>query len=146
MGNVPSVENLKGFQILNVLPDSPAYECKLMPYFDFIIKINNQFITKENATELLQLISQQKPLVILVYNSKTLTITRKTIVPRVWKEEKDGLLGANIRLSSFSKAHSLVWHVLEVVKNSPADYSKMQPNTYILGSPDGHYGTCNLFR
>ena len=144
MGNAPSVENLKGFQILNVLPSSPANDAKLIPYFDFIIKINNQFITKENATQLLQLISQQQPLTILVYNSRSLSIIRKTISPRIWKEEKDGLLGCNIRLASFDKAHMLIWHILEVVKGSPADHAKLQPNTYILGSPDGHYGSLFL--
>ena len=139
MGNTPSVENLRGFQVLNVLPTSPADEAKLTPFFDFIIKIDNQFITKENATQLLQLISQQKSLVILVYNARTLNISRKIIKPRIWKDEKDGLLGCNIRLSAFHKAHQLVWHILDVVKNSPADKAKLQSNTYILGSPDGHY-------
>ena len=145
MGNSPSVESLKGFQILNVLEGSPAHDAALIPYFDFIIKINNQFITKENATQLLQLISQQQPLTILVYNSRSLGITRKIITPRIWREDKDGLLGCNIRLASFSKAHLLIWHILEVVKDSPADNANLVANTYILGSPDGHYGIFTIY-
>eukprot|EP00835_Amoeboradix_gromovi_P006222 NODE_693_length_5110_cov_0.285572.p4 type:complete len:146 gc:universal NODE_693_length_5110_cov_0.285572:4414-3977(-) len=140
MGNTPSVESLKGFQILNVLPTSPAQDAQLTPYLDFIIKINNQFITKENATQLLQLISQQQPLTIVVYNSRSLSVVRKVIIPRIWRDDKDGLLGCNIRLASFDKAHLLIWHILEVVEDSPAYFAKLESNTYILGSPDGHYG------
>eukprot|EP00834_Sanchytrium_tribonematis_P006809 NODE_540_length_6251_cov_1.082250.p1 type:complete len:447 gc:universal NODE_540_length_6251_cov_1.082250:1383-2723(+) len=154
MGQSISVNQLKSFQILNILPNSPAHDIHLIPYFDYIIQINHQFISPTNATQLLQLISQTgsynsqlsnpskdqlKSLQLTIYNSKSLLISHKSIYPIQWNNDQSGFLGCNIRLSHFHQSHQYIYHILSIIPNSPAHLSKLQSNSYIIGSPDGHY-------
>lgn len=48
-----------------------------------------------------------------------------------------GDVGCSIRYCSYERAGELVWHVLDVAPNSPAEMAGIIPHTdYIIGSPN----------
>ena len=56
-------------------------------------------------------------------------------------------LGLGIRFASFKDAINLVWHVLEVRPNSPAQAAGLIANTdWIIGSPDVLINSQNDFQ
>ncbi|XP_017492177.1 PREDICTED: Golgi reassembly-stacking protein 2-like, partial [Rhagoletis zephyria] len=78
--------------------------------------------------------SIDKPLKMIVYNSKKSTIREVELTPNN-KWGGQGLLGVSIRFASFEGASENVWHVLDIAPNSPADVAGLHANTdYIIGA------------
>uniref|UniRef100_A0A183IFV5 GRASP55_65 domain-containing protein n=1 Tax=Soboliphyme baturini TaxID=241478 RepID=A0A183IFV5_9BILA len=129
----------KGFvtwrRLLSVQENSPGQQAGLEPFFDFIIGVGNQRLDKDNDV-LKEILKQyvERPLDVVVYNSKTQTVRHTEITPsQKWGGQ--GLLGVSIRFCSFDGANQNVWHILNVQPNSPAFISGLQPEIdYILGA------------
>jgi hypothetical protein len=135
-----------GYHVLRVQEGSPGYHAGLEAFFDFIIAIENTRLNQdnENLKELLKA-NQDKPVKMLVYNSKQQACREVTIVPSLnWGGQ--GLLGVSIRFCSFEGANENVWHVLDVEPNSPAALAGFRAQTdYIIGSDTMLNETDDLF-
>ncbi|XP_008326857.1 Golgi reassembly-stacking protein 2 isoform X3 [Cynoglossus semilaevis] len=150
MGGSSSVQipggGTEGFHVLRVQDNSPGHRAGLEPFFDFIISICDTRLNKDNDTlkELLK-INVEKPVRLLLYNSKTMAVREATVTPsNMWGGQ--GLLGVSIRFCSFEGANENVWHVLEVEPNSPAELSGLRPFTdYIIGADSVMNESDNLF-
>ncbi|UJR15423.1 hypothetical protein I4U23_002368 [Adineta vaga] len=125
----------EGFHVLRVQDGSPGHKAGLEPYFDFIVSINDIRLNTDND-KLKETLKQNinKPVELLVYNSKTQTVRQLPLTPHEnWGGQ--GLLGLSIRFSSFEKANENVWHVLDVQPHSPAALAGLRSNTdYIIGA------------
>ncbi|KAJ3275713.1 Golgi reassembly-stacking protein 2 [Terramyces sp. JEL0728] len=116
-----------GFHILEIEPDSAAEKAGLEVYFDYITHCNGIRLN-EDPSILRDYISENKPLPLIVYSSKTMSLRMVSIVGKH--------LGLKAKACSFEDAHERVWHVLEVQKDSPSSVSGLISNTdYIIGSP-----------
>ncbi|KAJ3319006.1 Golgi reassembly-stacking protein 2 [Boothiomyces sp. JEL0866] len=116
-----------GFHILEIEPDSAAEKAGLEVYFDYITHCNGIRLNEDPAI-LKDYISENKPLPLIVYSSKTMSLRMVSIVGKN--------LGLKVKACSFEGAHERVWHVLEVQKDSPSFVSGLISNTdYIIGSP-----------
>ncbi|XP_028249099.1 Golgi reassembly-stacking protein 2 [Parambassis ranga] len=139
MGGSQSVEipggGTEGYHVLRVQENSPGRCAGLEPYFDFIISIGDTRLNKDNDTlkELLK-VNVERPIKMLLYSSKTLTVRETTVIPsNMWGGQ--GLLGVSIRFCSFDGANENVWHVLEVEPNSPAAQAGLRAHAdYIIGA------------
>ncbi|KAJ3252479.1 Golgi reassembly-stacking protein 2 [Boothiomyces macroporosus] len=116
-----------GFHILEIEPDSAAEKAGLEVYFDYITHCNGIRLNEDPAI-LKDYISENRPLPLIVYSSKTMSLRMVSIVGKN--------LGLKVKSCSFEGAHERVWHVLEVQKDSPSFVSGLISNTdYIIGSP-----------
>ncbi|CAG5865587.1 unnamed protein product, partial [Menidia menidia] len=129
-----------------VQENSPGHLAGLEPFFDFIISVCNTRLNRDNDTlkELLK-INVQRPVKMLLYSSKTLTVRETTVTPStMWGGQ--GLLGVSIRFCSFEGANENVWHVLEVEPNSPAALSGLRAHVdYIIGADTAMNESDDLF-
>uniref|UniRef100_UPI00358F7305 Golgi reassembly-stacking protein 2-like n=1 Tax=Myxine glutinosa TaxID=7769 RepID=UPI00358F7305 len=138
MGGLHSSENpglgTEGYHVLKVHENSPGHKAGLEVCFDFILSIGETRLNgdKYKLQEVL-LEHVEKPVPMVVYNTKTQDVREVTITPStLW--DGPGLLGVNICYSSFDKADEKVWHILDVEDNSPASLAGLQPFTdYIMG-------------
>ncbi|XP_014900840.1 Golgi reassembly-stacking protein 2 isoform X1 [Poecilia latipinna] len=125
----------EGYHVLRVQEHSPGYHARLEPFFDFIISVCDTRLNRDNDTlkELLR-VNVERPVKMLLYNSRTQTVRETTITPsNTWGGQ--GLLGLSIRFCSFERANQNVWHVLEVEPNSPAGLADLRPYVdYIIGA------------
>ncbi|XP_047225579.1 Golgi reassembly-stacking protein 2-like isoform X3 [Girardinichthys multiradiatus] len=87
----------------------------------------------------------ERPVKMMLYNSKTQTVRETTITPsNTWGGQ--GLLGLSIRFCSFERANQNVWHVLEVEPNSPAGLADLRPFIdYIIGADTAMRESEDLF-
>ncbi|KAK4552017.1 hypothetical protein LTR86_010694 [Recurvomyces mirabilis] len=125
-----------GFQVLrNTSPDLP-----LEPWFDFIIGINGRNIDNPDpslfATEIRNCAGSTISLG--VYTAKGQTVRELYVpIPSVTTEDKSPGLGLALQWGSLSQTND-VWHILDVMPNSPADVAGLLPyGDYVIGSPDG---------
>lgn len=87
-------------------------------------------------------LSAEKEVVLQVWNSMTETIRDVTVVPRLSGD--CGYAGVSVRFTSYENAKALVWHVLEVFRDSPAEKAGFESqNDYIVGSPSVLFKTSN---
>jgi len=140
MGNSNSLPEIPGggydgYHVLRVQENSPGHKAGLEPFFDFIICIGNIRLDRDDD-RLKEMLKQnvEKPIQLLVFSSKTLTVRELTLTPSgIWGGQ--GLLGVSIRFCSFEGANENVWHVLEVESNSPAYLAGLRPFTdYVIGA------------
>ncbi|XP_782738.3 Golgi reassembly-stacking protein 2 [Strongylocentrotus purpuratus] len=139
MGGANSVEvpggGTEGYHVLRVQENSPGHKAGLEAFFDFVIAIGNTRLDKDDDT-LKRLLTEyeEKPVKMLVYSSKALSVREVTLTPNNrWGGQ--GLLGVSIRFCSFEGANENVWHVLDVQPNSPASIAGFRANTdYIIGA------------
>ncbi|KAK2906091.1 Golgi reassembly-stacking protein 2-like [Channa argus] len=139
MGGSQSVEipggGTEGYHVLRVQENSPGHRAGLEPFFDFIISVCDTRLNKDNDAlkELLKM-NVERPIKVLLYSSKTMTVRETTVTPsNMWGGQ--GLLGVSIRFCSFEGANENVWHVLEVEINSPAALAGLRAYTdYIIGA------------
>jgi len=140
MGNGNSLPDIpgggnEGYHVLRVQDNSPGHKAGLEPFFDFIIMIGNVRLDRddERLKDILKA-NVEKPIKLLVFSSKTMTIREVTLTPSgIWGGQ--GLLGVSIRFCSFEGANENIWHVLEVEPNSPAYLAGLRPFTdYIIGA------------
>lgn len=144
MGGSQSVElpggETEGYHVLRVQENSPGRKAGLEPFFDFIISVCDTRLNKDNdtLTEVLKA-NVERPVKMLLYSSKTLTVRETTVTPStMWGGP--GLLGASIRFCTFEGVNESVWHVLEVLPNSPAALAGLRAYTdYIIGAD-----TCSI--
>ncbi|KAH8724550.1 golgi reassembly stacking protein-like protein [Phaeosphaeriaceae sp. PMI808] len=126
-----TVTGAYGFQILrNVNQEVP-----LEPWFDFIIGINGRTIDNPDpslfATEVRNCAGQTISLG--VFSAKGQKIREVYIsVPST-----NPTLGISLQWSPLILAED-VWHILDVIPNSPADVAGLLPyGDYVIGSPEG---------
>ncbi|KAF6726769.1 Golgi reassembly-stacking protein 2 [Oryzias melastigma] len=139
MGGSPSVQipggGSEGYHVLKVQENSPGHQAGLEPFFDFIISVCDTRLNRDNDTlkELLR-INVERPVKMLLYSSKTLSVRETAVTPsNTWGGR--GLLGVSIRFCSFQGANENVWHVLEVEPNSPASSAGLRAYVdYIIGA------------
>jgi len=140
MGNGNSLPEIPGggtdgYHVLRVQDNSPGHKAGLEPFFDFIVMIGNVRLDRddERLKDILKA-NVEKPIKLLVFSSKTMTIREVTLTPSgIWGGQ--GLLGVSIRFCSFEGANENIWHVLEVEPNSPAYLAGLRPFTdYIIGA------------
>ncbi|KAK1902810.1 Golgi reassembly-stacking protein 2 [Dissostichus eleginoides] len=150
MGGSQSVEvpggGTEGYHVLRVQDNSPGNRAALEPFFDFIISICDTRLNRDNDTlkEMLKM-NVERPIKILLYNSKTLAVRETTIIPsNLWGGQ--GLLGVSIRFCSFEGANENVWHILEVEPHSPAALAGLKAYTdYIIGADTNMSESEDLF-
>ncbi|KAI4805283.1 hypothetical protein KUCAC02_009908 [Chaenocephalus aceratus] len=150
MGGSQSVEvpggGTEGYHVLRVQDNSPGNRAGLEPFFDFIISICDTRLNRDNDTlkEMLKM-NVERPIKILLYNSKTLAVRETTIIPsNLWGGQ--GLLGVSIRFCSFEGANENVWHILEVEPHSPAALAGLKAYTdYIIGADTNMSESEDLF-
>ncbi|KAJ3365136.1 Golgi reassembly-stacking protein 2 [Allomyces arbusculus] len=143
MGNTPSSSasidpNTRGFHVLKVKENSPASDAGLVAYFDFIVAINGQSLNEDHsifAKTIKASVDQQ--VTFTVYSSKQNEYRDVVLTPHQFAEPKDGLIGCSIRQSDYNGAAAHVWHVVEVLPNSPAAHAGLViDDDYIVGTPD----------
>ena len=136
----------EGYHVLRVQENSPGSEAGLEAFFDFIVRVNDTRLDKDNETlkELLK-DSDGKSVSLTVYNSKTQSVRDVMITPSTsWGGQ--GLLGVSVRFCSFEGANENVWHVLEVQKDSPAERAGLQAfSDYIIGANSVMHESEDLF-
>ncbi|KAF2200957.1 hypothetical protein GQ43DRAFT_449152 [Delitschia confertaspora ATCC 74209] len=126
-----SSSNAAGFQVLrNVNPEVP-----LEPWFDFVIGINGRTIDNPDpnlfATEVRNCAGSTISLG--VYSAKGQKI-REIFLPIPAEKPT---LGLSLQWTPLSVVED-VWHILDVIPNSPADVAGLLPyGDYIIGSPEG---------
>lgn len=87
-------------------------------------------------------LSAGKEVVLQVWNSMTEAIRDVTVVPQLVGDS--GYAGVSVRFTSYENPKSLVWHVLEVFEDSPAEKAGFESqNDYIVGSPAVLFKTSN---
>lgn len=125
-------DNSYGFQVLkNNNPD-----LSLEPWFDFIIGVNGRTIDNGDAelfaTELRNCAGSTISLGVYGVKGQQIREIYAPIPP-------DGSgLGVGLQWTPLS-ASEYVWHILDVMPNSPADVAGLLPyGDYVIGSPDGH--------
>ncbi|KAH7085643.1 GRASP55/65 PDZ-like domain-containing protein [Paraphoma chrysanthemicola] len=126
-----SVQGAYGFQILK----NTNQEVPLEPWFDFIIGINGRTIDNPDptlfATEVRNCAGQTISLG--VFSAKGQKIREVYIsIPA-----DTPTLGISLQWSPLTLAED-VWHILDVIPNSPADVAGLLPyGDYVIGSPEG---------
>lgn len=95
-----------------VQESSPGSKAGLEAFFDFIVAVNGSRLDQDNDTlKTILNANVDKPVKLLVYSSKTMTLKEVTLVPsRMWGGQ--GVLGVSIRFCSFDRANENVWHIL----------------------------------
>lgn len=125
----------EGYHVLKVQENSPGSRAGLEAFFDFIVAINGSRLDQDNDTlKMILSANIEKPVKLLVYSSKTMSLKELTLVPsKNWGGQ--GVLGVSIRFCSFDRANENVWHILDVQPNSPAALAGLRSNhDYIIGS------------
>lgn len=139
MGNNASQEEMEsvGYRVLGVQPNSPASNCGLVSFFDFIVAANEVPLRTLDTT-FIDLIKASEDVILplTVYNWKSNTTRQVALTPsRNWPGE--GMLGITIRFDTYHNADDYVYRVIEVEPNSPAELAGLQVNTdYILGTSE----------
>jgi hypothetical protein len=126
----PSSAGAFGFQVLRNTNNDIALE----PWFDFIIGINGRTIDNADPTLFSTEIRNCAGATISlgVYSAKGQAIREiYAIVPH------DAGLGLQLQWTPLSVGED-VWHILDVMPNSPADVAGLLPySDYVIGSPEG---------
>lgn len=79
--NIPG-GGTEGFHVLRVQEGSPGHKAGLEPYFDFIININGVRLDTDND-KFKEILKENinKPVELLVYNSKTQAVRQLPLIP-----------------------------------------------------------------
>ncbi|KAI8380897.1 GRASP55/65 PDZ-like domain-containing protein [Radiomyces spectabilis] len=142
MGGTQSTEQGRhGFHVLKVKENSPAFLAGIEQFFDYIISINGTSLENGDSQILLKTLEESKdnPVTLQVYSSKEDAIREVVITPNdQWHTDPNekSLLGCSIRFCTYERAGEHVWHILEVLPNSPAEMAGLIPESdFIIGSP-----------
>eukprot|EP00755_Sulcionema_specki_P018875 Sspe_Gene.67993::Locus_40110_Transcript_1_1_Confidence_1.000_Length_925::g.67993::m.67993 len=112
---------VEGFQVSMVTPHSPAHQAGLVPFFDFIVKMDNFSFVGENTRFFREYLQSHKGQVVqlTVYNSKLRDTRDVPLTPNDdWGGQ--GLLGCSIEWNGAERSMENTWHITGVVPNSPA--------------------------
>ncbi|KAJ3126573.1 hypothetical protein HK098_007402 [Nowakowskiella sp. JEL0407] len=135
--NQSAEDSTKGYHVLKVVENSPADIAGLVPYFDYIISIND-ILLEEDTSFLLDTVRSNvnKPVKLGVYSSKREDLREVILTPANWSHPKDGVLGCSVRFCDHAQSSSHVWHVLDIHPNSPAALAGLNAHTdYIIATP-----------
>ena len=134
-GEQSKTSGLEGFQIASVVPQSPAHEGGLIPYFDFVVGTDGVQLDRENSGDFRDYIKKHKdrPTQLKVYNSKTKVVRDVVITPTdTWGGA--GLLGCSINWEAVDQAQEYIWHITDVRPNTPASLAGIQAGRdYLIG-------------
>ena len=124
-----------GYQILEVLQDSPSDQKGLMPHLDFIVSINNSPVVSSQIPfqELIQ--DYENTEVILgVFSLETMETRQIALTPSEWNGE--GLLGLNLRYEDSQDINSKIMKITHLLPNSPAFFGGLLEGEFIIGVKD----------
>eukprot|EP00906_Rhabdomonas_costata_P035915 RCo050440 len=110
-----------GYQIGRVVANSPAHGAGLVPFFDFILSIDQNVIADKESSFFREYLAQSigRMIKLEVFNSKTGTIRDVYLTPsNVWGGQ--GLLGCSINWENIEASSSNCWHILDVNPGSNA--------------------------
>ncbi|KAF2266203.1 hypothetical protein CC78DRAFT_492326 [Lojkania enalia] len=120
-----------GFQVLK----NTNQEVPLEPWFDFIIGINGRTIDNPDpnlfATEIRNCAGSTVSLGVFTAKGQKI---REIYIPIPTEKP---ILGLSLQWAPLSMTED-VWHILDVIPNSPADVAGLLPyGDYVIGSPEG---------
>ncbi|KAF3843268.1 hypothetical protein F7725_002117 [Dissostichus mawsoni] len=153
MGGSQSVEvpggGTEGYHVLRVQDNSPGNRAALEPFFDFIISICDTRLNRDNDTlkEMLKM-NVERPIKILLYNSKTLAVRETTIIPsNLWGGQGFWESAfASAALKEQMKIKTFFVGVQEVEPHSPAALAGLKAYTdYIIGADTNMSESEDLF-
>lgn len=139
----------KALHVLRVAPDSPA-DYVIEPFFDFVVGIDNGNLSSNiDAATLGKLVEQHegKELPLVIWSAKYRQFRVVPVTPsRSWTKDAPSLLGLSMRLCTPEYALENVWHILEVLENSPAESAGLVPyGDWIIGWSGGALSGENAF-
>ncbi|KAF9359572.1 hypothetical protein BGX26_012016 [Mortierella sp. AD094] len=143
MGNAASGDKGRyryGYHVLRIKDHSPSSQAGLRPFFDYIMAVNDIRLDTESNTLREQMIaSEDKPMTLDVYSTREQTLRKVEMTPtRKWGNGEDGLIGCSIRFCLFDTINDIVWHVLDIAPESPAEEAGLRAHSdYIIGTPLG---------
>ncbi|KAJ1929143.1 hypothetical protein IWQ60_001247 [Tieghemiomyces parasiticus] len=137
-------QNVWGFHVLQVFNRSPAFEVGLVPYFDFIVSVNDHVLTEADAQTLIDAVQSHidQPVRLGVYSAQQHTLRQVELVPRrAWSDDpQQGVLGCLVRFCNARHVEENVWHVLDVTRDSPAFAAGLHAHQdYIVGTPEAAF-------
>lgn len=162
-----SIRGRIGFHVLRVADNSPAAAAGIEPFFDYLVGVNGEALSSASmqgsatgsVEEMLAGVvdaHEDRELNLQVWSSKRAELRDVTVIPStVWTGNDDdpssssqygqggadsqpSLLGLSLRLCNPDGALEKVWHVLEILEDSPAESAGLVPfGDYILGYAGG---------
>ncbi|KAI5119188.1 hypothetical protein M0805_004443 [Coniferiporia weirii] len=147
----------RGLHVLRVTPGSPASQTDIEPFFDFIIgheDASRSLQTSIEAHDFERVVEEHegRRLDLVVWSSKGQTVRHVPIVPsREWSQSQQtesspdnqvvtqpSLLGLSMRVCEPEFSLDNVWHVLDVLEDSPAESAGLVPyGDWIVGWSGG---------
>eukprot|EP01059_Diplonema_ambulator_P008348 TRINITY_DN1795_c0_g1_i1.p1 TRINITY_DN1795_c0_g1~~TRINITY_DN1795_c0_g1_i1.p1 ORF type:complete len:718 (+),score=172.54 TRINITY_DN1795_c0_g1_i1:29-2155(+) len=134
MGGVESTEGgikgVYGLQVGSLLPRSPASNAGLLPFFDFIVKVDTYELNEDSVSFFRDYLKKHlgSPVKLTVYNSKLLCLRELTLVPSDgWGG--NGLLGCSLEWSNTVMS----WHVTSINPESPLNGVLVAEKDFIIG-------------
>eukprot|EP00906_Rhabdomonas_costata_P018671 RCo027237 len=140
MGNsqAPQQPCIAGYQVARVVEGSPAHQAGLVPFFDFILFVDNIRMDTVDSSFFCKYISknENQPLKMTLYSTKASTYRGITLVPnRHWGGS--GLLGCSIEWGTTEQAMNCVWQIMNVAPGSPGHQAGLQSyRDYLVGMQD----------
>eukprot|EP01060_Flectonema_neradi_P008086 TRINITY_DN15776_c0_g1_i2.p1 TRINITY_DN15776_c0_g1~~TRINITY_DN15776_c0_g1_i2.p1 ORF type:complete len:589 (+),score=156.71 TRINITY_DN15776_c0_g1_i2:57-1769(+) len=136
MGGVESTEGgiqgVDGLQVGSLLPRSPAHQAGLIPFFDYIVKVDSHEQKEGSADAFREYLRKNKGnnVKLTVYNSKVMALREVTLSPdNTWGG--NGLLGCSLEWGNTTMS----WHVSAVSEGSPAKgILSSDAEDYIIGA------------
>ncbi|TFL02329.1 GRASP55/65 PDZ-like domain-containing protein [Pterulicium gracile] len=149
----------RALHVLRVTPGSPASQTNIEPFFDFIIGFDGATLPLHQSMDISELeriveAHEDNTLGLMIWNSKNKSTREVSIVPsRRWALQashspdhesqaapfQPSLLGLTMRVCE-EHEHALdnVWHVLDVMEDSPAESAGLVPyGDWIIGWSGG---------
>lgn len=136
------VEALRGYQVTSVVPDSPAMNAGLIPYFDIIVAVNEVNLysicstESERLTFFKEYISSRVdgPISFNVFNSIARQTREVTCIPSR-SSMGSNMLGCSIYWTTLSAARFRCAHVMRVLPHSAAEAcgELQEQRDYIVG-------------
>ncbi|CAG9580862.1 putative Golgi reassembly stacking protein [Leishmania major strain Friedlin] len=134
-----SLAGVEGFQVVRLLPDSPAHKAGLIPFFDIVTALDKVLLESEGKAALSFFKSyvanhRDQPVCFTTFNLYSRTYRDVYCVPSdEWGG--GGLLGCSIEWTRADACPERCVHVVDVLEGSPAACStELQANRdYIIG-------------
>ncbi|KAJ1969051.1 hypothetical protein IWQ62_000867 [Dispira parvispora] len=153
MGAEQSAENqtpISGFHVLQVYSESPSASAGLVPYFDFIVGVNDQPLNEDSGHFLQQILTRHvgQTVRLLVYSTQSHELRPVHLTPRAsWTNDPhQGIAGCVVRFCNPKAVEENVWHVLTVSPDSPAQRAGLRPHSdYVVGTPLAAFHTQSDF-
>ena len=114
---------VSGFQIVRVLPNSPAHVAGLCPFFDFITEVDGIPLNDDGGIAFLKKYiadSINKTVRLTVFNLRVRSVRLTELLPcDGWGGV--GLFGCVVEWNTADCAMDSTWHVVDLVEGSPSD-------------------------